>query len=211
VHELTRTEFVALLRSHFQHVHVLQQRSLLGSALLGESGSAAAPQVFDRRGATHVEACAGLPRAPYLVAVASDRALPALPPSIYIEHSDLDGDKVRLAELNCRFDNIQAELAHALSDLSFSQTELAQVQQALAETQATAQVDAGRAHDEFERVSSELRIVTEAARVTELARAEVAEQNDALHYRLAAVQGSLRTFLRGYLPLLRRHLSGHRG
>ena len=85
VHELSRAEFAGLLRDTSAHVPLLQQRAMIGSALLpDEAGSPAPPLVFDRRGDTHFEACIGLPRAPYLVAVASNREPPPLPPSLYI-------------------------------------------------------------------------------------------------------------------------------
>ena len=95
VHELSRLEFAALLGGTFRHVLMMQQRALIGSALLGETGSSAPPLVFDRRGETHFEACIGLPRAPYVIAVASDREPPVLPPSLYIDRGDVGSDQAR--------------------------------------------------------------------------------------------------------------------
>ena len=66
VRELSRSEFTSLLHGTFRHVQLMQQRALIGSALLADTGSPAPPLVFDRRGDTHFEACIGLPRAPYL-------------------------------------------------------------------------------------------------------------------------------------------------
>ena len=63
VRELTGEEFRALLADAFPHLAMLRQRPLIGSALLADAGSDAPPVVFDRRGATHFEACQGLPRA----------------------------------------------------------------------------------------------------------------------------------------------------
>ncbi len=42
------------------------------------------------------------------------------------------------------------------------------------------------------------------------ARVESEERSEELQRRHDRMQGSLRTFLRGYLPLLRRHLFGQR-
>jgi hypothetical protein len=42
------------------------------------------------------------------------------------------------------------------------------------------------------------------------ARACAEERSEELQRRHDLMQGSLRTFLRGYLPLLRRHLLGQR-
>jgi SAM-dependent methyltransferase len=96
VHELSRLEFASLLHGAFRHVLLTQQRALIGSALLGEAGSTAPPLVFDRRGETHFESCVGLPRAPYVIAVASDREPPPLPPSLYIDRGDLGTEQTRL-------------------------------------------------------------------------------------------------------------------
>lgn len=117
VHELTRLEFVAMLQASFRHVQLMQQRAVIGSALLGETGSPAPPVVFDRRGETHFEACTGLPRAPFLVAVASDREPKPLPPSLYIYRSDVDTDVVRLAKANEQLRQTKAELEQTAVNL----------------------------------------------------------------------------------------------
>jgi SAM-dependent methyltransferase len=92
VQELSKDEFVALLGLSFRHISILRQRPMIGSALMADTGSAASPVVFEERGDGHFEACTGLPRAPYLVAVASGREVPSLPPSLFISRSDLDTD-----------------------------------------------------------------------------------------------------------------------
>ena len=90
---------------------MLQQRAMIGSAVLNETGALAPPLVFDRRGDTHFEACDGLPRAPYLVAVASDREPPLpLPHSLYIDRNDLDTEHRRLIELGI---SLSAEHNHS--------------------------------------------------------------------------------------------------
>ena len=109
VHELSRLEFAALLRGTFRHVQVMQQRALIGSALLAEAGSTAPPLVFDRRGEAHFEACIGLPRAPYLIAVASDREPPPLPPSLYIDRGDVGSEQTRIVELADRLQETEFE------------------------------------------------------------------------------------------------------
>ena len=93
IYELSQDQFVALLHASFAHVALLRQRPLLGSALLAETASTLPPLVFERRSDAHFEANTGLARAPYIVAVASDAALPALPPSVYIDRSDIDTDR----------------------------------------------------------------------------------------------------------------------
>lgn len=105
IYELSQQQFVALLHASFAHVALLRQRPLLGSALLAESASTMPPLVFERRSETHFEANTGLARAPYIVAVASDAALPPLPPSVYIDRSDIDTDRQRAAALSRELDN----------------------------------------------------------------------------------------------------------
>jgi SAM-dependent methyltransferase len=174
VRELTRGEFVALLGSVFRHVDLMQQRALIGSALLADSGSSVAPLVFDRRGDTHFEACAGLPRAPYVIAVASAREPPPLPASLYIDRGDLDTDALHRATLAEQLQRAQADLAQA--------------------TQA------------LEQARQQTASVILRAEEAERAFADAEQRNAALRRRYDLLQGSLRTFLRSYLPRLRRHL-----
>jgi SAM-dependent methyltransferase len=162
VWELSGPEFSTLLGGHFRHVQVVQQRAVIGSALLAEAATSAPPLVFERRGDAHFEACTGLPRAMYLVAVASAREGPLLPPSLYIDRGDLDSEVLQRLAVVHQLQQAQTELAQA-------QTELTRAQSA--------------------RAAAEQR------------SAALQEANDRL-------RGSLRGFLRGYLPLLRRHLFG---
>ena len=176
----------------FQHVTLVQQRVLIGSALLADTAVAAAPLVFDRRGDTHFEACIGLPRAPYLIALASDGGLPPLPPSLYIDRSDLDTDALRIATVADQLERTQAELGQSQAELGQSQAELGQSQAKLAHSVATLQDATLRA----ERLEAD--------------RVALQQRNAALQREHDIMQGSLRRFLRGYLPRLRRHLGGQR-
>lgn len=188
VRELSRSEFIVLLRERFRCVQVMQQRPVMGSALLADSTSSAPPLVFDRRGETHFEACIGLPRAPYLFAIASDRELPALPPSLYIDRSDLDTEALHSSSLAAQLRQAQADLAQA------KQLEAEAIQSAVQATQSAAQATQ-REQDAMQRAD-------QAARHAEHAKQEL----QALQYVHETLQGSLRTFLRGYLPLLCNHV-----
>ena len=227
VHELSRLEFASLLHGAFRHVLLTQQRALIGSALLGEAGSTAPPLVFDRRGETHFESCVGLPRAPYVIAVASDREPPPLPPSLYIDRGDLGTEQTRLMELAGRLGEARAELSRAQTelsqarrDLSQTQTDLSQTQTDLSQTQTElSQVrnERSRVQSEFAEATARLRAATQRTDFAELARRESEHRNEAIRRdrdlvqrQLGLVQGSLRTFMRGYLPRLRRHLRGQR-
>lgn len=98
VRELSRPEFVALLGARFAHVALARQRAVATSAILPET-EAAPRQVFERDGDHHFCLDAQLPRAPYLIACASDVPLPPLPASLLILHGDLDAPLRMQAEL----------------------------------------------------------------------------------------------------------------
>ena len=184
--EMTRLEFLTLLQSSFRHVQIMQQRAIIGSALLAETGAVAWPQVFDRRGDTHFEACAGLPRAPYLVAVASDNEPAPLSVSLYVHRSDLETDAAHIATL-------KDQVSRGLTALSEA-------------TERTAKATE-RAAEATERAAE----ATERADHAERLRAYVEQRLHVTEQKLRAldrVQGSLRLFVRGYLPRLRRHLVG---
>jgi O-antigen biosynthesis protein len=118
VRELSRDEFVGLLRQHFRHVQVLLQRSFLGSVLTAEPPASLSPQIFERRGATHFEACDSLPRAPFIIAVASDAPLPPLHHSLYLDRDDFDGMAPSSTALTAECAALHAALdeAHAALD-----------------------------------------------------------------------------------------------
>lgn len=93
VRELTREEFLEQLRGQFSNTTLLLQRPLIGSAVLPEG--VVAPKgdllTFDRRDETHVERNAGLARALYFLAIASNRALPiTLSASLYLHSNEID-------------------------------------------------------------------------------------------------------------------------
>ncbi len=222
VHELSQQEFASLLHRTFQHVLLIQQRALIGSAMLGETGSATPPLVFDRRSDSHFEACTGLPRAPYLIAVACDRGPPLLPQSLYIHRGDLDTEQTRLTKLADELRQTQVELARTEAERAQAQAELFQTQiQTQAELFQT-QAELSKTQAELSTTQTELADVT-ASRLQAIQRAHQAEQanasaeqwNDVLRderefieRQHTIMQGSMRIFLRGYLPRLRQHLRG---
>lgn len=89
--ELSRDEFDTLLRRHFSHAAYAAQRALIGSAIVSE-GESAPLRAYDRRSNSVIHGRDGLPAAPYLIALASDAALPVLPHSVYLFRGDLDTD-----------------------------------------------------------------------------------------------------------------------
>ena len=90
LHELTRREFYDLMRRHFRHVRFFAQRPLAGSAIISDEPQPHAdlPAVYEARG-DRIEESFGLPRATYLICIASDAELPPPPESFYIHTGDL--------------------------------------------------------------------------------------------------------------------------
>ena len=187
VREFGDREFDSLLRRHFPHVSTVLQRPVIGSLLLGEVASAEPPLVFERRG-DRFEACRGVPRAPFIVSVASDQPVQPPPPSVYIERSDLDTDGEALARCTEALEARKGDLA-----VRDEQLLVRTRQWEIATAEATWRgSEAARAWD----------TVAVSERERGRAEARVAE----LERELAAVRGSLRTFLRSYLPMLRQHI-----
>ncbi len=205
VRELSRIEFIALLQRHFSHVELLLQRPMIGSALMPEAATPADPLVFDRRGSTHFEACVAIPRAPYIVAVAANRPVPPLPASLFIERSDLDSDRIALAERTEQFDAARKMFEDANAELQQTHALLTETYgaatQATMAAQATERARAAAA-SRLEALTSE---TERATRTLETLTAQV----DALTQELDHTRGSLRTFLRYYLPRLRKYLFRH--
>ncbi|APH56555.1 Glycosyltransferase [Granulibacter bethesdensis] len=121
VHELTRLEFHSLLLSNFRHVRSMGQRAFIGSAIAAEQipalpglamPASPLPLVIEHRGDLHAEASNGLPRATYLLAIASDDPLPETPESLFIHTSDLDRKiYAQLDELKALKEHREAEIA----------------------------------------------------------------------------------------------------
>ncbi|MEJ0017094.1 MAG: class I SAM-dependent methyltransferase [Acetobacteraceae bacterium] len=205
VRELSRSEFVALLHESFRHVQVIQQRALIGSALLADGGGPAPPLVFERRGETHFEACTGLPRAPYLVALASDCAQPPAPASLYVDRGDLDTETLQRIALGNQIRQVQAELQQVRQDAETAAREADRLMREATDAAAGHLREAARRTEQAALRADE---AAERARA-ERQRVESAEARcGALEREHDRLQGSLRVFLRGYVPRLRRHLLG---
>jgi SAM-dependent methyltransferase len=176
VRELTRDEFVHLLQRYFAHVAVQGQRPLLGSALIAEEAARAGRTTltFERRGPTRFEACEGLPRPIYLVAVAADAAVAELPDSLFVQTSEIGA---LLSELDALRARAAAPAATAGRDQGRAAAE-ATARAAAAEA-ALADVSAQR---EALRTALQRRLVPLQAEI-EVWRG----RHDALHEKLQAV------------------------
>jgi SAM-dependent methyltransferase len=94
VREMTSTEFRGILGRAFRHVSIIRQRSITGSVILADEMGAKAgnPWVFEQRDARAYEADRRLLRAPFLLAIASDGAMPLLSFSLYIQSANIGND-----------------------------------------------------------------------------------------------------------------------
>ena len=119
VNELSRGEFEALLRARFVHCEIYAQRPMTGTVLLAQRDGAARQhsRTFERRGDGHFEASGELPRAPYVLAVASNSPIPANFDSIYIETSDIEGPARQMASLVAAQAEQAAQLARQIDTL----------------------------------------------------------------------------------------------
>ncbi len=112
--EYTEAEFAAAIGRHFERAVLLRQRPILGSAMVPTRTGDGPARSYERRSAEVVEASAGLSRAPYVIAVASDGELPALGPSHYLDRRNVH----RVCEDLARLPHLEARLAEAERTLS---------------------------------------------------------------------------------------------
>src|SRR5262249_30328542 len=115
--ELSRAEFVTLLRDSFQHVVIQGQSSVLGSALISEQPmqDAGRTLTFERRGDSRFEASVGLVQPTYLLAIASDHLIAGVPDSLYIDRNTIDEALVVLPAAQEELDRSTHALAEAAS------------------------------------------------------------------------------------------------
>lgn len=98
VKELSRRDFGRLLQGHFAKSAFALQRAFLGSALLPEDQSTDGFVFIDRLDGDTFEVSRRFPRAPYVVALATDGELPSPNPSLYVETGDLIAREQQFAE-----------------------------------------------------------------------------------------------------------------
>lgn len=205
VHELSRREFHELLLKHFPHCDLYSQRPLTGSALVVDAQPSAAGDgldhmTFEKRDAEHIEASAGLPRAFYAVAVASDRPMPRRLNSLYIETSNVDqpfrlmseldqvqtgleAARARAADAEARCGQLRAEATAAMAAAQDTEAAHAATQDRLDAAAAAQEQAAAALTDVRAQLSHQLRVLQEERThgVSVLRIAEIREQqlNDA--------------------------------
>ncbi len=96
MHEFDRAEFLDLLHRYFRYVSLIRQRPMLASALIPEEPASIAPLIFERAEDHAFASDSALPKAPYLIAIASEMVPRLAPFSLFIERSE--SDDVRSAD-----------------------------------------------------------------------------------------------------------------
>ena len=165
--ELSKAEFIDLLRGSFDHVACLNQRPMMGSAMLLEGEASGSAYTFERRGPDFAEANTGLPRAVYVIALASDR--PVAPPSVsfHIETTNFGLILHRLAEAERRAAEAEAARTRA------AEAEAAAMARRLTAERHAADAEAAMAN------ATALRAIAEIERDAAMARRAEAERRSA--------------------------------
>ena len=187
--ELSRPEFRALLGQHFAHVAFAAQRPLIGSAILHADGVPL--RTYENRSDTIIEASDGLARAPYLLALASDAALPPLPNSVFVHRSDLDTDAALQRGAELRRLAAEQAAAEAAERARVAEAGLAHAEQLLREADERAVQGGEReanARDRFAALEHACGLMEEARRRGEVDAASSIAERDA---RVAALTAEL--------------------
>jgi hypothetical protein len=183
VREFDRTEFLDLLHRQFRFVSLIRQRPMLVSGLFPEEPAAIAPLIFERVEEKAFASDTALPKAPYLIAIASEMAPRLAPVSLLVERSDLDN--VRFSDQEAELDRLRASEAAA--------------RQAEENEREAARAAVAAARMSAEQAEADARAATVTLTHT---RAALVQANTDLD----RVSGSVRHFLRHYVPRLWRHL-----
>lgn len=217
--ELTRGEFEILVRSAFAHVQILLQRPMIGSALVvDEMAGPSETLTFEKRGTNHYEVNHGLPRPPYIIAIASDAPLPAIANSLFIETSEV-GDILNRAAAGPVFDPAviqRAEIAEAAHHTARLELALSIAQ--AREMQATANLEIQRASEATTLLMARVEKAEGETRLAALSSLALQAQRDALRSvlrrntaaeraRLAELEAEAAEWQRRYYGL-RGRLSG---
>lgn len=172
IRELSRPEFETALAAHFKNMRVLPQRTFIGSAILeGHAGV----RTYEKRDATTIEATTGLARAVYLIGVASDAELPALPDSVFAHEQSVDAIFRQLSDARQVGDDAKAALAandlaleKAKRDLAEQRAHERRSQAGLAEERRTR----ARQDHELQALRASLQQMTERANALQVQHGE---------------------------------------
>ena len=129
IKELDKAEFHSLIKTYFAHAEFGCQKAAAGSLILPETDSrmdiAIPVQVFDRGSSAHLEQSVGVQKAVYLLAVASDGALPVIRWGAYQDVSyvrrllnELDAKNAEVNQFGTELEERIAETARLSDQLS---------------------------------------------------------------------------------------------
>ena len=189
--EMTRAEFLELLQRHFAYVACWEQRPMIGSVMLAASGtnSVAAPLCFERRG-DHFEESIHLARPQYIVAVASDRPVEALPDTIYIETSQLGAYVQEISSEAARAEAARcAEVAAA--QLNAARAEAARCAEVNATQLEATRAEAARRSEAHSALQTELAVLERVNSRAEEAHAVLRQRIEAEIRHVAHLQGEV--------------------
>jgi SAM-dependent methyltransferase len=183
VREFDRAEFLDLLHRHFRYVSLIRQRPMVVSGLFPEEPASISPLIFERADDEKFLLDTTLPKAPYLIAIASELAPRLAPVSLLVERGTID---------TARFADQEAEL------------ERLRTSEAAARVAAEVEREAARVAVEAARMSAEQAEADARAATVTLThtRAALVEANT----ELDQLSGSVLHFLRQYIPRLWRNL-----
>jgi len=125
VREMTAAEFREALAQAFRNVALVRQRAISGSVILADRGAGGdqCTWIFEQRDSRAFEVDHRLLRAPFLLAVASDRDVPSLGLSLYIQTvnvtnvaAELKAELQRLRDLEENVRRQAPDVAKAMSD-----------------------------------------------------------------------------------------------
>ena len=190
VREFDRTGFLDVLHRHFRYVSLIRQRPMLVSGLIPEEPASISPLIFERVEEQSFASDTVLPKAPYLIAIASELIPGLAPVSLLVERSDVD---------NVRFSDQDAELQRLRAAEAAAREAAANEREAARIAAEAAQDAVEAAKRNTEQAEADARAV--AVTLTHTRAALVQANTD-----LDRVSGSARHFLRQYVPRLWRHL-----
>jgi SAM-dependent methyltransferase len=227
VREFDRTEFLDILHRHFRYVSLIRQRPILASGIIPEEPASVSPLIFDRTDERSFSSDIALPKAPYLIAIASELAPRLAPISLLIEHSDIDN--VRIVDQEAELGRLRISEARTRETAALEREAARDAMEAAREA-ARLEVEAAREsarvaiETEQEAARAAIEVARDAAREAVEAARRAAEQAESdaraaaltlTHTRAALVQantdldrlsGSFHHFLRQYIPRLWRYL-----
>jgi ubiquinone/menaquinone biosynthesis C-methylase UbiE/glycosyltransferase involved in cell wall biosynthesis len=171
VRELFKEEFEDLVQAHFKNLALVSQRIVYGSGILPQTGAFRITD-YDIKNTGSACACGGLARPRYLIAVASDEALPVLSGGLLeqtIEESEIVknyiAENARRSELIAQLEGnvlqAQEQLCQVQEQCRLGEEQLAQVQEQRRQDQEQRRLD----QEQLRQVQEQLRQVQEQHRL----------------------------------------------